>query len=175
MKLTTLAATAATAAAAAAPATPTWPKEFTTELTLVDFRNKFNTSSDQAYSTSNAAILDDYSRFGHNGTSLQDWKTGIAYEAMDGHCREHPIRGTIPAPPVNTFIFNGTVTFPDGKQAYRYTEPQFRDQEYFTTPDVNQYPIAFYDYRQEMAQEFRNFKPITAWPANTFSKPAGCQ
>jgi hypothetical protein len=85
-----------------------------------------------------------------------------------------PERGQFPIPPVNTFIYNATVTLPDGKKAYRFLDPQFQDLEYFTTADANEYPIAFYDHRQETAQEFRNFAPVTSWPNGFWNKPAGC-
>jgi hypothetical protein len=44
-----------------------------------------------------------------------------------------------------------------------YTEPQFREQEYFTTANTNQYPVAFVDRRDEVATVFKNFKPVTNW------------
>ena len=127
-----------------------------------------------------AAVLDDFHRFNTTAIALTDYKApGIRYDVFDGQrgpeCRESPVREQMPIPPVQNFLYNGTITLRDGTKAYRYTEPQNRDQDYLTTADANQYPVAFYDRRDETALEFRNFKAQTTWPAGTFAKPAGCQ
>ena len=70
---------------------------------------------------------------------LEDYKApGVAYDVFTppggtATCREQPLRERFPQPPVNTFVYNGTGTFNDGTKFYRWTEPQFRDQEYFTS------------------------------------------
>jgi len=122
----------------------------------------------------------------HNTTlvSLTDYKAHVTYDVFGGgagappaQCHERPERNPMPNPPVEHFTYNGTVTFRDGVKAYRYTEPQFLDQEYFTTADAKQTPLAFFDRRDETAIEFRNFKAVAAgaWPAGTFAKPSTCK
>jgi len=81
----------------------------------------------------------------------------------------------MPIPPVNTFTYNGTITLPDGTQAYRWNDPQFGDLEYITTADTNENPIAFYDRRNQIAQEFRNYQPVTQWPAGFWNQPQNCR
>jgi len=180
MKVAAVALAAAGMVAAQNPSAPTWPKEFTCQLTVVDFRRQHNETSDYSYSTSNVAELNDFSAY-RNSTwiDLHDYKNRVHYEAVENagrpECREQPERGQLPVPPVNTFTYNGTRTFPDGTKAYSFVDPQFGDLEYLTTADSNEYPIAFYDRRNQIAQEFRNYAPVTNWPANTFAKPAGCK
>ena len=108
-----------------------------------------------------------------------DYASKTDYEVITfpGHptqCRERPERGQLPIPPVNTFSYQGTVKLPDGTQAYKWSDPTFKQFDYFTTADTNENPIAFYDQQNQVAQEFRNYQAITNWPANFWSKPAGC-
>jgi len=167
-------------ASAQNPPAPTWPKEFTATLTIVDFRHQRNESSDYAYSTSNLAELNDFTRFRNmTWVDLHDYKDKVHYEAIEGaggrpQCRQQPERNNFPIPPVNTFTYNGTHTFPDGTQYYSFVDPQYANFEYLCTADANEYPIAFFDRQNQVAQEFRDFTPVTNWPANTFAKPQGC-
>ena len=52
---------------------------------------------------------------------------------------------------MNTFVYNTTTTF-NGQSVYQFTEPQFRDQDYLTTADANEYPVAFVDRRGGIAR-----------------------
>ena len=163
------------AALSQSPSQPTWPEEFTAEISHIYFYNATR-SSQQCYSTANQAILDDFSLFS-GSVILQLFSETIEYEAWDEsgtpRCVNRPTQGAFFAPKVSTFKYDGTSTY-NGVLVYIWTEPKLRKQTYYTTADAAEDPIAFIDESQSGGIEFKNFKPVSNWPANTFAKPKGC-
>lgn len=127
--------------------------------------------------TPNFAIIDSYTQGTQAFTALADFNAKTLYTvSADGKCYAQPERGTIEdrIPDLRKVTYMRNTTF-NGVAVYEWqdhaTAPPKR---YLTTMDANQYPVAFESEQQGVLETYANFKPVTNWPAGTFTPAPSC-